>query len=85
MALGGEVVDLIRLHLLYHANQTGTVGHVAVMQDEATVADFRSLVEMIDAVGVEQGRPPLQAMDDVAFFQQQLGEIGAVLTGHAGD
>ncbi len=42
-------------------------------------------IEMIDALGVERGRAALDAVHDVAFRQQQFGEIGAVLTGDAGD
>ena len=42
-------------------------------------------VEMVDARGVERGRAPLDAVDDVALCEQQLGEIGAVLAGHAGN
>src|SRR6267378_551145 len=38
-----------------------------------------------DAVGVEQRRPALDAVDDVALVEQQLGEVGAVLPGDAGD
>lgn len=39
---------------------------------------------MIDAFGVEQ-RWPFDAVHDIAFFQQILGEISAVLAGDAGD
>ena len=43
------------------------------------------LVEVVDAGGVEQRRPAPDAVHDVAFAEQQLGEIGAVLAGNAGD
>jgi hypothetical protein len=39
---------------------------------------------MIDARGIERGRPPLHAMYGVAEAKQILGEIGAVLPGDAG-
>jgi hypothetical protein len=42
-------------------------------------------VEVIDALGVEARRAALDAVDDVAFAGQQVGQVGAVLTGHAGD
>ena len=45
----------------------------------------RVLVEVVDAVGVEEGRAALDAVDDVALVQQELGEVGAVLAGDAGD
>jgi hypothetical protein len=47
--------------------------------------DVRILVEMVDAVGVEQGCPALDAVHLVALVEQELGEIGAVLSGDAGD
>ncbi len=46
---------------------------------------MRILVEMIDAIGVEQRCTTLDAMDDVPFSQQEFSEVGAVLAGDAGD
>jgi hypothetical protein len=43
------------------------------------------LVEVIDAAGVEAAGPPLDAVHRIALLQQQLGQIGAVLAGNAGD
>jgi hypothetical protein len=42
-------------------------------------------VEMVDAPGVENRGASLDAVDFIAPTQQQFGEIGAVLSGHAGD
>ena len=55
------------------------------MQQERHIAGVRILVEMIDARGVERGRPPLDAMHGVAEAEQIFGEIGAVLPGDAGE
>ncbi|AHY49012.1 hypothetical protein BJS_08923 [Bradyrhizobium japonicum SEMIA 5079] len=85
MALGGEIVDLGRPDLLHQADQIGRIRHVAIVHQERHVADMRVLVEVIDARGVERGRAPLDAVHDIAERQQIFGEIGAVLTGHAGD
>ena len=54
VALGGEVVDFVRANLLNDADQVRRVGHVAVVQRETPVVDVRILIEMIDAVSVEQ-------------------------------
>ena len=43
------------------------------------------LVQVVDAVGVEQAGAALDAMHDVAFLQQERGQVGAVLAGDAGD
>ena len=49
------------------------------------VLDVRVLVEVVDAVGVEQRSAALDAVHLVALFQQEFGQIGAVLAGDAGD
>jgi hypothetical protein len=85
VALGGEVIDLVRLHFLDDTDQVGGVRQVAVVQAQARVFFVRVLVEVLDAPGVEGRRTPLHAMHHVALFEQQLGQVGAVLTGDAGD
>jgi hypothetical protein len=45
----------------------------------------RILVEVVDAVGVEQRAAALDAVHLVALVEQELGEVGAVLAGDAGD
>ena len=79
MALRGEVVDLVGLHLLDDAHQAGGVRQIAVVQDEAPVRDVRVLVQVVDAVGVEKRSAALDAVDFVALGEQELGQVGAVL------
>jgi hypothetical protein len=83
VTLRGEVVDFVGLHLLNDAHQARTVGHVAVVQGEATIGDMRILIQMIDAVGIEQRCPALDSVYFVALVEQELGEISAVLAGYA--
>ena len=85
MRLRAEVVDFVGLDLLDDPDQVGRVGEVAVMQNELAVVDMRVLVEMVDPVGVEQGRAAFDAVDGVAFLEQEFGEIGTILAGDAGD
>ena len=85
MRLRGEVVDLLRARLLDDADQVGRVGHVAVVHEEAHALLVGVDVEVVDALGVEGARAALHAVDDVALLEQQLGEVGAVLAGDAGD
>lgn len=40
---------------------------------------------MIDALGIEVGGSADEAVDLVAFVEEEFGEVGAVLTGDAGD
>ena len=85
VAHGGQVVDLVRLHLLDDAHQAGGIGQVAVVERELAVVDMRILVQVVDAVGVEQAAAALDAVHLVAFLEQQLGQIGTILACHARD
>ena len=85
MALGGEIIDLGRPDLLHQPDQIGRIRHVAIVQEKRHVAGVRILIEVIDARGVERGRPPLDAMDGIAEAEQIFGEIGAILAGDAGN
>ena len=85
VGLRGEVVDLVGLDLLHDVNERGGVGHIAVVEDEVAMRDVRVLVDVVDAGGVEERGAPLDAVDLVALAEQELGEVGAVLSGDAGD
>lgn len=43
------------------------------------------LVDMVHPLCVEQGSPAFDAVYFVAFLQEKLGQVGAVLAGYAGD
>jgi hypothetical protein len=73
VALRSESVDLVRLHGLHDADQVGRVGQVAVVQDESAALLVRILVQVIDAIRVERGGAAHQAVNFVAFPQQELG------------
>jgi hypothetical protein len=85
MALCRQIVDLVGLGLLQQPDQVGAVGEVAVMQMEAHPGVVRVAIEVVHPLGVEGRRAPLDAVDGIALMQQQLGEIGAVLSSDAGD
>src|SRR5262249_50715971 len=85
VALRSEVVDLVGLCLLDDADEARRIGHIAVVQDEVARLVVRILVEVVDAIGIEERAAPLDAVHHVALGEQQLGEIGAVLAGKAGD
>ena len=48
MALGTEVVDLIRLHLLNNPDQVGAVSEVAVVEHQARTTLMRVLIKVIN-------------------------------------
>ena len=85
MGLRAEVVDLVGLDLLDDVDEGRGVGEVAVVEDEVRVGLVRVLVEVVDAGGIEERRTAFDAMDFVALGEEELGEVGAVLAGDAGD
>jgi hypothetical protein len=85
VALGAEVVNLVGIDSFEHPPQTGAVGQVAVVQGEPWAAEMGIVVKMIYPVGVEEARPPHQAVNLITLREQELGKIGAVLPGDAGD
>jgi hypothetical protein len=45
----------------------------------------RILIKMVDAVSVEKGTAPLDAVNLIAFVEKKLRQIGSVLPGYTGD
>jgi hypothetical protein len=85
MALRRQVVDLVGLYLLDDANKAGAVGQITVVQEEVHVFFVPVAVEVVDAVSVEQAGAALDPVYFIAFVQQQLGQVSAILSGDAGD
>lgn len=79
MTLCGQVVDLVRLHLLNDPNQVGGIGQVAIMENQASVRIMRALVQVINPVRIKKRGPPFDTMDFVPFLQKELREVGSVL------
>ena len=74
----GEVVDLVGLAVAQHVDERALVEQVAGVQRDR-VADVLEALE-----GLGRGAPD-HAVDLVALLEQELGEVGAVLAGDAGD
>jgi hypothetical protein len=85
VALRREVVDLGRLDLAEQPEKVRRVGHVAVMQEKPDAGVVAVAVEVIDALGVQQRGTALDAVHDIALRQQEIGEVGAILTGDPGN
>lgn len=85
MALGCQVVDFVRLHFLHDADQVAGVRKVPIVQYELAAFLVRSLIKVVDTIRIEQGRAALDAVDFIALVQKEFRQIGAVLTGDAGD
>ena len=83
MALRGEIVEFVGPDLLDDVGQAGRVRHVAMMQHEPPGFACLAVEQMVDPRRVEQRGPPLDAVDDIALFEQKLRQVAAVLSGDA--
>ena len=78
--LGAEVVDFVRLHAGQDLAQAGAVHQVAVVQEQAGVGAVRVDVQVLDPAGVERTAAADDAVDLVPLGEQELRQVGAVLT-----
>ena len=81
MAHGAQVIDFVRLRFLNDANQVAGITQVAVVQLKTRIVDVGILVNMINALGIEQAASAFDTMDDVTLFKQKFSEVGTVLAG----
>jgi hypothetical protein len=55
------------------------------MQYQAPPSFVWVLVQMVNAIGIQQRRAAFDAMHFITFFQKELGQIRPVLTGYSRD
>ncbi len=82
MALGAQVVDLVRLDLIQQIAEGPRVGEVTVVEVEAGIGGLPDM-QMVDAIRVEQAGTAHDAVDLVPLGQQELGEVASILAGDA--
>jgi hypothetical protein len=85
VALGSEVVNLVRTELIKERGERAGVCEVGIVQKEVSAGLVDILVDVIEPFTVEAGGTAFQAVDLVALSEEKLREIGAVLAGTAGD
>lgn len=76
------MIDLGGLNRADQLNQTGRIGHVAVVKVEGGVRVMgdRIRVQVLDTRSVEGRRPTNDAVHFVALAQQQFGQVRSVLS-----
>ena len=86
VGLSGEVVDLVGLDHVEPAAERGCVGEIGVVElHQSLVGVVRVDVDVVDPLGVEVGRSADQAVDFVAFLEEELRQVRSVLAGDSGD
>ena len=82
MALRAQVINLIRLNMFQDTAQTRSVRQIPVMQFQAQMAVMGVLIDMVDPLRRESGRPAHNAMDLISLLQQKFRQIRTILTGN---
>ena len=83
MALRGQIVHLIRLHFLHDADKVAGIAQVAIMQYKMPRTGVRVLIEVVNAVCVEERGAAFDAVHLIALAQQKFCQIGSVLPSDA--
>ena len=55
------------------------------MQKEALVEDIRVAIQMVDSKRIERTGTADDAVNDISFAEEELGEIASILAGDSGD
>ena len=85
MALPREVIDFRRAHLRENPAQSRSIGKISVMEKKTVAAEFFLAPQVLDARAEQVTGSPHDAVNHVAFFEQQLRQIRPILTGNTGD
>ena len=79
MGLRTEIVNLIGLDLVDQTTEAGSVCQVAIMKMKSNFSLVRVRVDVIQTIRIESGRPANDAMHLIAFGEQELGQVRAIL------
>src|ERR1700740_3377327 len=85
MGLRGQVVNLVRRDQFDNTPQTGAVSKVAIVELQALMTAVEAAAQMVYTSGGEAGGAAHDSVNVVALGEQQVGQIRAVLSGHAGN
>ena len=80
-----EMINLVRLQFVDQLHQIDRIAQVAVVQEQPDAVDMRIGIKVIDARRVERAGAPNDAVNFVAFFEEQISEVAAILPGDPGD
>jgi hypothetical protein len=74
MRLCRKVVYFIGMGSFHDLTQAGTIGNVTVVQVQISLGCVWVLVNVINAVRIERGRPPDNAIYNIPFSKQEFGQ-----------
>ena len=85
MTLRRQVINLVGLNLGDERGSRDGIRQITVMQKQSCVAPMWIFIDRLEPLGVERRRPSNQPVNFIAFAEQKLSQIRAVLASNAGD
>ena len=85
MRLPCQMIELVRLHFADNSSNRGGVVQIGIVQEQTLVVDVFVNIQMLESRPFHGAGTPDEAVDFVAFFQQQFGQVRTVLTGDTGN
>lgn len=79
MALGRQMIDLIRLEVIDNVGQLTGIGKVSEMQKQGCPRFVRVGVDMVNPSRIERARPPDQSVNLISLGEQELRKIRTIL------
>ena len=85
MALSRQVINLFRRERIHQTQDPLGASQIAEVKVQTPFRQGRIFVNVVNASCIERTRPAHNPMHFVSFGEEQFGEIGAILSGDAGD
>src|SRR5437899_9662641 len=85
MALTGEVINFVRFGIGNDTPHRAIIFEAGEVQEKTTIVNLWIVIEVFEARMFEHGRGAHDAMNFIAFVQQEFGQIGPILPRDAGD
>jgi hypothetical protein len=85
MTLGAQMIDLLRLKVIDEVGHLAGIAEIAVVEKKPSFGNMGVRINMVDATRVKSARAPNQAMDLIAFGEEEFRQIGTILPGDPGN
>jgi hypothetical protein len=75
MALRAQVVDLVRLKAVQKRGKRAAVCEIGIVQEEAVAGLVKIPKNVVNAIGIETRRTPLETMNFVSFGEKEFSQV----------
>ena len=85
MALRRQIIDFVWLHVLHDLRHPGAVGHVALVENERSVAAVLPFIQAVKPRYLGKRKPTQYSVNSIAFAKEQFRQVVAILSSDARD